>query len=93
LPVARVYQERPGTRDDEQQRYRAYAVQDVSALNADQRAALVALPALEGAYKELEDLVRDKGPVEVGSAPSGDKALADTTGAGAHPVGKAPRGN
>ena len=53
---------------DEQQRYRAYAAQDVNTLNADQRAALVALPALEGAYKELEDLVRDKGPVEVGSA-------------------------
>ena len=40
---------------------------DVKTLNADQKSALISLPALEGGYKELQDLVREKGPVEVSS--------------------------
>jgi len=53
--------------DQIQQRYRTYATMDVKTLNADQKSALISLPALEGGYKELQDLVREKGPVEVSS--------------------------
>ena len=48
-----------------QQRYRTYASAERSTLNADQIAALDLLPGLEGAYKELEELTREKGPVDV----------------------------
>ena len=48
-----------------QQRYRSYSSQAPPSLNADQRAALHSLPGLEGAYRELEELTREKGPVDV----------------------------
>lgn len=47
-----------------QQRFRGYASQKPETLNADQRAGLASLPALEGTVKELEELSKQ---IEVGS--------------------------
>ena len=83
-----------------QQRYRTYATQPIQGLNADQRAALISLPSLEGAYKELEELTRDKGPVDVCAifsslgTPAGctvdaeEWDLTSSTGAGVDPSGQ-----
>lgn len=47
---------------------RGYAAQDDAALNADQRSAVANLPVLEGAIRELEDLMRQVEEAELVAA-------------------------
>lgn len=48
-----------------QQRFKAYSAQPVEKLNADQKAAIASLPILEAQSRELEDLIKSGGAVEV----------------------------
>jgi 23S rRNA pseudoU1915 N3-methylase RlmH len=51
-----------------QQRFRNYATQDASTLNADQRSAIAALPALEAVSKELDEVMKAMEEVELVAA-------------------------
>lgn len=48
-----------------QQRFRSYAAQPAEKLNADQKSAISSLPILEAQSRELEDLIKPGGAVEV----------------------------
>ncbi|KAI9632245.1 uncharacterized protein MKK02DRAFT_30112 [Dioszegia hungarica] len=64
-PVEEVIAKRVRTLGKKIQRFRAYAAQPADKLNADQRAAIASLPVLEAQSRELEDLIKSGGPVEV----------------------------
>ena len=52
-------------RADSQSRIKTYSSQPSESLNADQKATLITLPALEAVAKELDELIKPGGPVEV----------------------------
>ncbi|ORX36472.1 hypothetical protein BD324DRAFT_628984 [Kockovaella imperatae] len=63
-PVEEVIAKRMRQVGKKLQRIKAYSSIEGAKLNADQKAALTTLPALEAVYKELEDLIKEKGPVD-----------------------------
>nr|XP_018264294.1 uncharacterized protein I303_02459 [Kwoniella dejecticola CBS 10117]OBR86452.1 hypothetical protein I303_02459 [Kwoniella dejecticola CBS 10117] len=67
-PVEEVIAKRQRQLIKKLQRFRGYAAQPHESLNADQKAAVASLPAMEGVYKELEDLIKQIEPVELEQA-------------------------
>ncbi|WWC68891.1 uncharacterized protein I206_102827 [Kwoniella pini CBS 10737] len=67
-PVEEVIAKRQRQLIKKLQRFRGYAAQPHESLNADQRAAVASLPAMEGVYKELDDLIKQIEPVELEQA-------------------------
>ncbi|KAK8861248.1 hypothetical protein IAR55_002067 [Kwoniella newhampshirensis] len=67
-PVEEVIAKRMRTLGKKIQRFKGYAEKPPSTLNNDQRAAIAALPNLEGTYRELEDLSKQVEYVELEQA-------------------------
>ncbi|OCF58193.1 hypothetical protein L486_04223 [Kwoniella mangroviensis CBS 10435] len=67
-PVEEVIAKRMRQLTKKLQRFRGYASQPHETLNADQKAAINSLPALETVYKELEDISKQVEPIELEQA-------------------------
>jgi hypothetical protein len=85
LRPSKYYYARQGTAANEQQRFQSYASLPPTSLNADQKAAVASLPVLTAQSRELEDLIKPGGAVEVSYHPPAPHrgAQADMAGGGA----------